>query len=67
MDAQYSDPKEKSHCEPSKVQRDTKVSSICIFSYDGTDRIRFTGQGYQAFSQPDASGSPKMDSLCDLK
>ena len=34
---------------------------MCIFSYDGTDRIRFTGQGYKALSQPDASGPPKMD------
>ncbi len=25
---------------------------MCIFSYDGTDRIRFTGQGYKALSQP---------------
>jgi len=39
---------------------------MCIFSYDGTDRIRFAGQGYTAQSQPDASGSPKMDSFCDL-
>jgi len=36
---------------------------MCIFSYDGTDRIRFTGQGYQAQSQPDASGPLKMDLL----
>ena len=40
--------------------------SECIFSYDGTDRIRFTGHGYKALSQPDASGPPKMDLLCDL-
>ena len=40
--------------------------SECIFSYDGTDRIRFTGHGYEAVSQPDASGPPKMDLLCDL-
>ena len=25
---------------------------IAIFSYDGTDRIRFTGQGVYAQSQP---------------
>ena len=25
-----------------------KVSHLCIFSYDGTDRIRFAGQGYKA-------------------
>ena len=42
-----------------------QVSHLCIFSYDGTDRIRFTGQGYEAKSQPDASGSPKMDLFCD--
>ena len=42
-----------------------QVSHLCIFSYDGTDRIRFTGQGYKAQSQPDASGSPKMDLFCD--
>ena len=41
-------PKEKTYriANPSKVQCDTKVSHICIFSYDGTDRIRFTGQDY---------------------
>ena len=27
-----------------------KVSHLCIFSYDGTDRIRFAGQGYRAYS-----------------
>ena len=32
---------------------------MCIFPSDGTDRIRFTGLGYQSHSQPDASGSPK--------
>ena len=32
---------------------------MCIFPYDGTDRIRFTGLGHEAHSQPDASGSPK--------
>ena len=42
-----------------------KVSHMCIFSYDGADRIRFTGQGYEAQSQPNASGSPKMDLFCD--
>ena len=42
-----------------------KVSHLCIFSYDGTDRIRFAGQGYEAQSQPDASGSPKMDLFCE--
>ena len=42
-----------------------QVSHLCIFSYDGTDRIRFAGQGYEAQSQPDASGSPKMDLFCD--
>ena len=42
------------------VQCDTLgVSHICIFPSDGTNRIRFTGKGYQAHSQPDASGSPK--------
>ena len=25
-----------------------KVSHLCIFSYDGTDRIRFAGKGYKA-------------------
>ena len=34
-------------------------SHIAIFSYDGTDRIRFTGLSHKAHSQPDASGSPK--------
>ena len=24
-----------------------KVSHLCIFSYDGTDRIRFAGQDYR--------------------
>ena len=42
-----------------------QVSHLCIFSYDGTDRIRFAGQGYEAQSQPDASGPPKMDLFCD--
>ena len=42
-----------------------KVSHMCIFSYDGADRITFTGQGYEAQSQPNASGSPKMDLFCD--
>ena len=32
---------------------------MCIFPSDGTNRIRFTGKGYQAHSQPDASGPPK--------
>ena len=32
---------------------------MCIFPSDGTNRIRFTGHGYQAKSQPDASGPPK--------
>ena len=34
-------------------------SHMFIFSYDGTIRIRFTGLGYKAHSQPNASGSPK--------
>ncbi len=34
-------------------------SHILIFSYDGTDRIRFTGLSYTAHSQPNAFGSPK--------
>ena len=38
----------------------------CIFSYDGTDRIRFAGQGtFSAQSQPEASGTPKMELFCD--
>ena len=41
--------------------------SYSIFSYDGTDRIRFTGTSYQAYSQPNAFGSPKMDLFCDLR
>ena len=38
---------------------------MCIFPSDGTNRIRFTGQGYQAQSQPDASGPPKTYLFCD--
>ena len=38
---------------------------MCIFPYDGTNRIRFTGKGYGTHSQPDASGSPKTYVLCD--
>ena len=38
-----------------------KVSHVCIFPSDGTGRIRFTGLGCRSHSQPDASGSPKMD------
>jgi len=49
------------------VQCDTKVSHICIFPSDGTNRIRFTGKDYRIHSQPDASGSPKTYALCDLK
>ena len=30
------------------AMRYMKVSHLCIFSYDGTDRIRFAGQGYGA-------------------
>ena len=41
-----------------------EVSHMCIFPSDGTSRIRFTGQGYKALSQPDASGSPKIDLFC---
>ncbi len=41
------------------VQCDTEASHMCIFPSDGTNRIRFTGHGYQAKSQPDASGPPK--------
>ena len=40
------------------------VKAAGIFSYDGTNRIRFTGQGDKALSQPDASGPPKIDLLC---
>ena len=42
-----------------------KASHVYIFSYDGTDRIRFTGLSYKAYSQPNAFGSPKIDLLCD--
>ena len=45
--------------------RHKKASHMCIFPSDGTDRIRFTGLGYQAHSQPDASGSPKTNLFCD--
>ena len=38
---------------------------MCIFPYDGTNRIRFTGKGYRTHSQPDASGPPKTYVLCD--
>ena len=38
---------------------------MCIFPSDGTNRIRFTGQGYRAQSQPDASGPPKTYLFCD--
>ena len=38
--------------QPVKVQCDTKKHLKSIFSYDGTDRIRFTGQGQEALSQP---------------
>ncbi len=50
--------------QPVKVQCDTERLPICIFSYDGTNRIRFTGQG----SQPNLSrftGTPKTNLLCD--
>ena len=51
--------KKLSHYTSVWVQCDTKASHMCIFPSDGTNRIRFTGRGYQAKSQPDASGSPK--------
>ena len=52
---------------PSKICNAIKLSHLHIFSYDGTDRIRFAGQGtYFAKSQPEASGTPKMDLFCDL-
>ena len=36
----------------------------CIFSYDGTSRIRFAGESaHIAQSQPDRSGPPKMTPL----
>ena len=38
---------------------------MCIFPSDGTNRIRFTGKGYETHSQPDASGPPKTYALCD--
>ena len=40
---------------------------MCIFPYDGTNRIRFTGKGYKSHSQPDASGPPKtyLQAICD--
>ena len=41
------------------AMRFQKVSHMCIFPSDGTNRIRFTGKGYQAHSQPDASSPPK--------
>ena len=58
--------------------RHFKVSHICIFPSDGTNRIRFTGQGMHAQSQPNASGPPKTyllaidllypsDSICQEK
>lgn len=46
--------------------RYVQVSHMCIFPYDGTNRIRFTGKGYKSHSQPDASGPPKTYLLCDL-
>lgn len=45
--------------------RYVQVSHICIFPSDGTNRIRFTGKGYRAHSQPDASGPPKTYVLRD--
>lgn len=44
-----------------------RVSHMCIFPYDGTNRIRFTGQSHKAQSQPDASGPPKTYLLRDLR
>ena len=44
-----------------------RLRHMCIFPYDGTDRIRFTGQGHKARSQPDASGPPKIDLLCGFR
>jgi len=38
---------------------------MCIFSYDGTDRIRFTGQDDQVQSQLAAASTPKIDLYCD--
>ena len=44
-----------------------KVSHICIFPSDGTNRIRFTGQDQiMVQSQPEASGTPKTYLFCDL-
>ena len=49
---------------PSKNCNAVKFSQS-IFSYDGTDRIRFTGRGtVSAKSQPESSGTPKMELFC---
>ena len=55
-----------SHCIRLGAMRYEKVSHMCIFPSDGTDRIRFTGLDYKIHSQPDVSGSPKTYVLCDL-
>ena len=48
-----------------KVQWDTrKCISKSIFPYDGTDRIRFAGQGKEALSQPVCTGTPKTKLQC---
>ena len=47
------------------AMRYRKVSHMCIFPSDGTNRIRFTGKDYRIHSQPDASGPPKTYVLCD--
>ena len=62
-------PNKVSHCKPIQVQCDTvPISHICIFPSDGISRIRFTGQDTRLVqSQPEASGTPKIDLFCDLR
>ena len=48
------------------MQCNTKVFHLCIFSYDGIDRLRFTGQDYQVQSQLAAASTPKIDLFCDV-
>ena len=37
---------------------------VCIFSYDGIDRIRFTGLDLAFHSQPGITDSPKTNLFC---
>ena len=43
-----------------------EVSHMCIFPYDGTNRIRFTGQDSDSPISAGGSGTPKSDLFCDL-